>query len=104
MLCSRYSGFDSSIGGSAGHGRAPGADESALRAVDRAQPCGHLRLVRMNQPCAQLTGLSLADTVGRPFVDEVIEQEQRDWAMGKLRGAVAGQLSHCPIALLLFDY
>src|SRR5665213_287786 len=51
------------------------------------------RLVRMNQPCAQLTGLSLADTVGRPFVDEVIEQEQRDWAMGKLRGAVAGQES-----------
>jgi PAS domain S-box-containing protein len=51
------------------------------------------RLVRMNQPCAQLTGLSLADTVGRPFVDEVIEPEERDWAMGKLRDAVAGQES-----------
>ncbi len=51
------------------------------------------RLVRMNQPCAQLTGLALADTVGRPFVDEVILPEQRDWAAGKLREAVAGQES-----------
>jgi two-component system sensor histidine kinase VicK len=51
------------------------------------------RLVRMNQPCAQLTGLSLAAAVGRPFVDEVIEAEQRDWALGKLRDAAAGQSS-----------
>ncbi len=51
------------------------------------------RLVRMNQPCAQMTGLSLADTVGRPFVDEVIEPPQREWAAGKLREAVAGQES-----------
>jgi PAS domain S-box-containing protein len=51
------------------------------------------RLVRMNQPCAQLTGLSLAAMVGRPFVDEVIEPEQRDWAIGKLRDAAAGQSS-----------
>jgi len=48
------------------------------------------RLVRMNQPCAQLTGLSLSGTVGRPFVDEVIEPDQRDWAIGKLRDAAAG--------------
>ena len=51
------------------------------------------RLVRMNQPCAQLTGLSLAAAVGRPFVDEVIDLEQRDWALGKLRDAAAGQSS-----------
>jgi PAS domain S-box-containing protein len=51
------------------------------------------RLVRMNQPCAQLTGLSLADTVGRPFVDEVMEPDDRAWAMGKLREAVVGQES-----------
>jgi PAS domain S-box-containing protein len=51
------------------------------------------RLVRMNQPCAQLTGLSLAGAVGRPFVDEVIEPGERDWAAGKLRDAAAGQSS-----------
>ena len=48
------------------------------------------RLVRMNQPCAQLTGLSLADSVGRPFVDEVLEPGDRVWAAGKLREAAAG--------------
>ncbi|HUX27136.1 MAG TPA: PAS domain S-box protein, partial [Terracidiphilus sp.] len=51
------------------------------------------RLVRMNEPCAQLTGLTLADTVGRPFVDEVIDPAQQEWAAGKLREAVAGQES-----------
>jgi PAS domain S-box-containing protein len=51
------------------------------------------RLVRMNQPCAQLTQLSLADTIGRPFVDEVLEPEDRAWASGKLREAVGGQES-----------
>ena len=51
------------------------------------------RLVRMNQPCAQLTGLSLADAVGRPFVEEVLEPDDRDWAAGKLRDAANGQVS-----------
>ena len=48
------------------------------------------RLVRMNQPCAQLTGLSLADAVGRPFVNEILEPGERDWAAGKLRDAASG--------------
>ena len=51
------------------------------------------RLVRMNQPCLRLTGLSLADAVGRPFVDAVFEQEDRDWVSARLREAVAGQVS-----------
>jgi PAS domain S-box-containing protein len=51
------------------------------------------RMVRLNYPCVQLTGLSLADAVGRPFVDEVLEPGQRNWAAGKLREAAAGQVS-----------
>ena len=51
------------------------------------------RLVRMNQPCVQLTGLSLADAVGRPFVDQVLKPDDREWAVGKLREAAAGQES-----------
>ncbi|MGH9600285.1 MAG: PAS domain S-box protein, partial [Terracidiphilus sp.] len=51
------------------------------------------RMVRMNYPCAQLTGLSLADAVGRPFVEEVIDADERAWAAGKLREAAAGQVS-----------
>lgn len=49
------------------------------------------RMVRLNQPCAQLTGLSLGDAVGRSFVEEVIELADRDWVAGKLREAAAGQ-------------
>jgi two-component system, OmpR family, sensor histidine kinase VicK len=48
------------------------------------------RVVRMNEPCAQLTGLSMAEFAGRPFVDEVLEPEDRDWAAGRLREAAAG--------------
>jgi two-component system sensor histidine kinase VicK len=51
------------------------------------------RTVRLNHSCAQLTGLSLADAVGRPFIDEVLEPEDRSWAISKLRDAVAGQVS-----------
>jgi PAS domain S-box-containing protein len=51
------------------------------------------RTVRLNHSCAQLTGLSLADAVGRPFVDEVLEPNDRPWAVAKLRDAVAGQVS-----------
>ncbi len=51
------------------------------------------RIVRMNYPCAQLTGLSLAEAVGRPFVEEVLEQDDRSWAAGKLREAASGQVS-----------
>ncbi|HUA97086.1 MAG TPA: PAS domain S-box protein [Terracidiphilus sp.] len=51
------------------------------------------RMVRLNDPCAQLTGLSLADAVGRPFVEEVIDTDERAWAAGKLREAAGGQVS-----------
>ena len=51
------------------------------------------RTVRLNHSCAQLTGLSLADAVGRPFVDEVLEPEDRPWASAKLRDAATGQVS-----------
>jgi PAS domain S-box-containing protein len=51
------------------------------------------RIVRMNYPCAQLTGLSMADAVGHPFVEEVLEPDQKAWAAGKLREAAAGQVS-----------
>lgn len=49
------------------------------------------RIVRMNQACAQITGLTLADAIGRPFMDEVLEPDDRDWAAGKLRDATAGR-------------
>jgi PAS domain S-box-containing protein len=51
------------------------------------------RVVRINYPCAQLTGLSLAHSVGRPFVDEFLEPDDRGWAAGKLREAATGQAS-----------
>jgi two-component system, OmpR family, sensor histidine kinase VicK len=51
------------------------------------------RTVRLNNSCAQLTGLSLADAVGRPFVDEVLEPDDRPWASAKLRDAASGQVS-----------
>ena len=51
------------------------------------------RIVRFNQPCAQLTGLSLTDAPGRPFVEAVLEGDDRQWASGKLREAAGGQVS-----------
>ncbi len=51
------------------------------------------RVVRMNEPCAQLTGLSLAESAGRPFVEELLDPEDRDWAAGRLREAAAGHNS-----------
>ena len=51
------------------------------------------RTVRMNNSCSQLTGLSLADAVGRPFIEEALEPEDRSWASGKLREAATGQVS-----------
>jgi two-component system, OmpR family, sensor histidine kinase VicK len=51
------------------------------------------RTVRLNHSCAQLTGLSLADAVGRRFVDEVLEPEDRPWASAKLRETATGQVS-----------
>ncbi|MGB8261365.1 MAG: PAS domain S-box protein, partial [Terracidiphilus sp.] len=51
------------------------------------------RMVRMNYSCIQLTGLSLADSVGKPFVEEVLAAEDRQWVAGKLREAALGQVS-----------
>ncbi len=51
------------------------------------------RTVRLNHACAQVTGLSLADAVGRPFVEEILQPEDRPWASAKLREAANGQVS-----------
>ena len=51
------------------------------------------RVVRMNYSCAQLTGLTLAFSVGQPFVEEFLGADDREWAKGKLREASAGQES-----------
>ncbi len=51
------------------------------------------RIVRMNYSCTQLTGLSLADATGRPFVEEVLEPDDRAWVEEMLREAAAGQVS-----------
>ncbi len=51
------------------------------------------RVVRINEPCAQLTGLSAGDAVGRPFLEEFLESRDRDWAAAKLREAASGQVS-----------
>ncbi len=51
------------------------------------------RMVRLNHSCAQLTGFSLADAVGRPFIEEFLEAGDRPWAAGKLHEAAGGQVS-----------
>jgi PAS domain S-box-containing protein len=51
------------------------------------------RVVRVNEPCAQLTGLSADAVLGRPFVEEFLEADDRDWATATLREATAGQAS-----------
>ncbi len=51
------------------------------------------RIVRMNDACTRLTGLSLANAVGRPFVDEFLDVDDRLWASSRLREASQGQVS-----------
>ena len=51
------------------------------------------RMVRLNHSCVQMTGLSLADAVGRPFVEEILEPQDRSWGAAKLLEAAAGQVS-----------
>ncbi|MFP5205667.1 MAG: PAS domain S-box protein [Acidobacteriota bacterium] len=51
------------------------------------------RIVRMNYSCAQLTGLSLEGAVGQPFVEQLLEAEDRSWVSAKLRDAALGQVS-----------
>ncbi len=51
------------------------------------------RMVRLNRPCEELTGLRLTDIVGRQFVDEVlVEREARGWASDKVRLAASGEI------------
>ena len=51
------------------------------------------RVVRFNRSCGQLTGLKLANSAGRPFVEEVLLREDQQWAAGKIRDAAAGHVS-----------
>ncbi len=51
------------------------------------------RIVRMNSPCTQLTGLSMTEAIGRPFVEVVLGPEDQGWAAEKLRAASAGLVS-----------
>jgi PAS domain S-box-containing protein len=51
------------------------------------------RMVRLNYSCTQLTGLSMSNAAGRPFVEEVLEAEDRLWVQVKLREAALGQVS-----------
>lgn len=51
------------------------------------------RIVRMNEPCARLTGLSPAESVGMLLVDELIDPAEKGWVARKLREAAAGQIS-----------
>ncbi len=51
------------------------------------------RIVRMNHSCVQLTHLSLADAIGRPFIEEFLEEDDRSWTAAKLRDAASGQVS-----------
>ena len=51
------------------------------------------RMVRLNYPCMQLTGLSQAEAAGRPFIEDVLEGHDRAWAADKLQEAAAGQVS-----------
>jgi len=51
------------------------------------------RMVRLNYPCLQLTGLTLADAVGCEFIEQILEPDDRDWASAIFREAAAGQVS-----------
>ncbi len=48
------------------------------------------RVVRFNQPCAQLAGLNPSDAAGRLFVEALLEPDDRQWAADKLREAANG--------------
>jgi len=51
------------------------------------------RIVRFNEPCAHLTGLTLAGAAGQPFVEELLEISDRPWAVSKLIEAAGGKVS-----------
>ena len=50
------------------------------------------RVVGINRPCEELTGLRMGEVVGRRFVDELlVESEAHGWALEKVRQAAAGE-------------
>jgi PAS domain S-box-containing protein len=51
------------------------------------------RIIRFNQPCGHLTGLNSTDSAGRPFVEELLQTNDRSWAAAKVREAANGQVS-----------
>jgi len=48
------------------------------------------RIVRMNSPCAQLVGLSGSEAVGKPFAEEFLVADDRNWVSEKLGAAALG--------------
>lgn len=51
------------------------------------------RMVRMNYPCAQLTGMSTTSTSGHKFVQQFLAAEDHEWVEELIRAAAAGQSS-----------
>jgi two-component system sensor histidine kinase VicK len=51
------------------------------------------RVVRFNEACAQLTGLNPTQSAGRPFMEALLESEDRPWVSAKVREAANGQVS-----------
>lgn len=48
------------------------------------------RIVRLNQSCAQLTGMRAGEAVGKPFLQSVMNSEDETWAAERLREAASG--------------
>lgn len=51
------------------------------------------RIVRFNQPCADLTGLSLAEAAGQPFAEVLLDADDRPSVIGKLIDATSGEVA-----------
>ena len=51
------------------------------------------RIVRLNQPCAQLMGLGSNQAMGKLFVEEIIEPNEQAEAAKRLREAALGRIS-----------
>jgi len=52
---------------------------------------GHV--VRMNYPCMQMTGLTLAEAIGRPFLEEFLDGVDGAWIAARMHEATSGQVS-----------
>lgn len=51
------------------------------------------RVVRFNQPCAQLTGWNVEEAAGRRFFDQILHETDQSWIVSKLQGAALGTSS-----------